>query len=189
MRGIFCIDPGESTGVAWGIVNASPKSTHTAIEAVRDRLFHGAATVVGEPMEQAHALYKIWTEFKFDCVARHCMDPSSVELVVEDFVLFPNATPGKNTTAPERVAWAFEGYRRGRYETYRKSKHYTEIIWQHPTTASRWKRDRKLMKEANAWIPGKDHERSAMAHMILRANTIMDNRAPARAHRAQVRSR
>jgi len=165
-------------------------SRHSAVEAVRDRIKHGTATVTGTEVDQIHALYKLWTDFKFDCVARGMMDPDTVELVIEDYVLFPGEKPGRSTTAPERIAWGFEGYRLGKYESYRRTKHYTPVFWQKSGAASRFKKDRALMTSANAWIPGRDHERSALAHMILRANIIMDNRPPpARGKRPPARQR
>ncbi|HKV43852.1 MAG TPA: hypothetical protein VJT32_04145 [bacterium] len=173
MRGILCIDPGGSTGVAWGIVDERAPS---AIEAVRDRLHSGSTTVTGEPRDQIHALYRLWTDFKLDCVNRRLLDKEWVDLVIEDYVLAPGVQkPGRDTTAPERIAWGFEGYRLGRFESYRKTKHYTEPVWQMPGAAKRFA-ERDILEQADCWIRGRDHERSAFAHMLLRTNVLMSNR-------------
>src|SRR5262245_56575712 len=155
MRAIFCIDPGESTGIAWGIVDEHAPS---ALEAVHDRLFAGSATIVGAPDDQIRPLYDLWAQFKREAVYNHFLAPERIDLVIEDFVLYPGEKPGRSTTAPERVAWGFEGYRRGRYDTYRKTKHYTEAIWQKSGAAHRFKQ-RAILTKADAWIVGKDHER------------------------------
>lgn len=180
MRGIFCVDPGESTGVAFGIVDTS---SYTALEAVANRLESGSETLTGSEAEQARALYHLWTKFKRKCVNVNLLDPDRVDLVIEDFVLFPGEKPGKSTTVPERVAWCLEGYRMAMADSWRRSlpKHYNEIIWQKSGAAHRFK-NQEILKKADAWVVGRDHERSAFSHMILRVNVLMDGKRPG-AHR------
>src|SRR5262245_33204084 len=177
MRGIFAIDPGESTGVAWGIVD---DRAPYALEAVKHRLEAGSTTLTNTTPVQIRELFKLWTATKRHWVSRCLLDPDWIDLVVEDFVLFPGEKPGRSTTAPERVAWGFEGYRMHALDSYRKSlpRHYTQIIWQKSGAASRFKK-RSILEQADAWIVGRDHERSAFAHMILRTNILLDH-APAR---------
>ena len=179
MRGIFAIDPGEQTGVAWGIVDDS--RTALAIESMGKRIYSGSETVKGSESEQIRELFHLWTTFKRRCVFTHLLEPDQVDLVIEDFVLYPGERPGKKTTAPERIAWGFEGYRMASYDDWRrKGKHYSPINWQLASSASRFFKDRKLMELANAWIVGREHERSALAHMILRLNVVLDGRKPLR---------
>jgi ribosomal protein S11 len=96
---------------------------------------------------------------------------------MEDFVLWPGEKPGKSTTVPERIAWGFEGYRMAMADSYRKSlpKHYNAIVWQKSGAAYRFKQ-RQLLTKADAWIVGREHERSAFSHMILRTNVLMDGK-------------
>lgn len=170
MIGIFAVDPGVHTGIAWAIVDERSK---TAAEAVANRINDGSYTLVGDPVYQARSLFKAWEEFKIRCVIGGRMEPDHVELIMEDFVLRGGQhAGGKDGTAPERIAWAFEGYRHGRFDTFRKTKHLTEVIWQQPSAASTYK-TRKRLENASAWIVGKEHERSAFSHMILRVVTIM----------------
>jgi|SRR5215472_6362250 len=181
MRAIFCIDPGQSTGVAWGIVNENHRGT--ALEAVAQRLESDSTTVTGEEREQIRELYRLWTYFKRRCVHVNQLEPEQIDLVIEDFVLFPGEKPGRDTTWPERVAWGFEGYRMAMYDRHRPHaspplRHITHARWQKSSAASRFFKDRKLMTEAGVWIRGKDHERSAFGHMILRTNILMDNVLP-----------
>lgn len=175
MRGLFCIDPGQSTGIAWGIVDDKTR-VKTAIETVRTRLHSGSTTITGTEPEQIRELYSFWTQFKKGCVQKYQLDPTWIDLVVEDFVLFPGEKPGKSTTVSERISWGFEGYRLACLDNYRKSwpKHYTPITWQKSGAASRFSK-RDILTKASAWVVGKDHERSAYAHMILRTNVLLDN--------------
>jgi hypothetical protein len=181
MRAIFTIDPGESTGVAWGIVN---ERAETALEAVRDRLFSGSMTVIGEEENQIRQLYRAWSKFKLEAVQRHQMEPDWVDLVVEDFVLFPGEKPGRATTAPERIAWGLVGYRLALADHYRHNgrslrRHISPVLWQKSGAAHRFA-NREILTKADAWIVGRDHERSAFAHMILRTNILMDMNVGAR---------
>jgi len=168
--------------VAWGIID--DKTRGKAYEAVAQRLHADSITIQGEEATQIRTLYHIWTDFKKFCVHTALLDPESVDLVVEDFVLFPGEKPGRATTTPERIAWGLEGYRMAQYDMYRDRgrslpKHYSPIIWQKSAAAHRFKSDRPLMELAGCWIRGKDHERSAFAHMILRTNILLDRQVPA----------
>ena len=187
MRAIFCVDPGESTGVAWAILD---ETARTAIEAVRNRIERDSRTLVGPERDQIRQLYHMWTTFKRKAVNVGLLDPEKVDLVVEDFVLYPGERPGRATTTPERIAWGFEGYRMAMSDSWRKSlpKHYNEIIWQKSGAAHTFSR-RTILEAADAWIVGKQHERSALAHMILRTNVLMDNRSSRLITRASARPR
>jgi hypothetical protein len=173
LRGIFAVDPGAQTGLAWGIVDDS--KTAIAIESMAKRIYHGSETLKGSEAEQIRRLFHFWTTFKRRCVFTHLLEPDQVDLVIEDFVLYPGEKPGKATTTPERIAWGFEGYRMASYDDWRRAgKHYSPIHWQKSAAASRFYKDRKLMELANAWFVGREHERSALGHMILRLNVILD---------------
>lgn len=173
MIGIFTCDPGGSSGLAWAVVD---ETKDTAVEAVAARLHGGSATVTGEPLEQAREIWTQWSIFKDNCVAVWLLKPEQVELVLEDFILYGGShAGGRDGTAPERMAYAFLGYRQGRFDTYRKERHLTPVTWQMSGAAARYKK-RTLLLKANAWTPGKagDHVNSAHAHMLLRVNKIMD---------------
>jgi len=151
-----------------------------AIPAVKARLRSGSITLTGSEAHQIRALYIRWTAFKRDCVQKGLLEPEWIDLVIEDFVLFPGERPGKVTTSPERIAWGFEGYRMAMLDSYHRKwrKHFTEITWQKAGAAHRFN-NQKILKQADAWVVGRQHERSAFAHLILRLNTVLDqNRRP-----------
>jgi hypothetical protein len=178
VRGIFAVDPGESTGIAWGIINEKKKNG-MSIEIVRERIRSSSNTITGTEAEQAKELYNKWVWFKRTCVNACMMDPEWIDLVVEDFVLFPGEKPGRSTTTPERISWCFEGYRMAMRDSYsrRLPKHYTPIMWQKSGAAKRYSKQ-DILKKADAWIVGRQHERSAFAHMILRTNVLLDRNIP-----------
>jgi hypothetical protein len=172
VKGLFCVDPGGHTGVAWAIVDE--RSTLYA-DAMKERLHGGSTTIEGAERDQIRALYQKWIWFKRLCVQRCCMEPDWIELVFEDFVLRGGQhAGGRDGTAPERIAWGFEGYRMARADSWRKGpKHYAPIVWQSPSAASRFKK-RSILENCGAWVIGREHERSAHSHMILRVNKLLD---------------
>lgn len=164
--------------MAWATLD---ETAYRALDAVANRINSDSRTLVGPERDQIRQLYHMWTKFKREAVQIGRMEPDQIDLVIEDFVLFPGEKPGKSTTTPERIAWGMEGYRMAMSDSYRRSlpKHYNEIIWQKAGAAHRFK-SQEILKQANAWVVGKQHERSAFSHMILRTNVLMDNRRPSR---------
>lgn len=166
MRGIFAIDPGISTGAAWAIFNNEAPLAKDAFKAMKNS---GSTTIKGDELSQAIALFDLWQGFKQICV-RQFMEPSWVDLVVEDFILLPGAhAGGKDGIAPARVAWAFEGYRQGRADRWRTQKHHTTAIWQ-PPSAMKYEAQ---LKEWGVWVRGRQHERSAWCHVGMRLMKVM----------------
>lgn len=172
MIGLFCVDPGGHTGVAWAIVDERAKTT---TEAMCARLSRGGATIEGPEAKQIRELFNLWSSFKRLCVDKSRLEPDWIELIFEDFVLRPGQhAGGRDGTAPERITWGFEGYRMAKADSWRKSpRHYTPIIFQQPNQASRFK-IRSRLESCESWIVGREHERSAHSHMILRVNKLLD---------------
>lgn len=167
MRGIFAIDPGGSTGVAWGIFN---ERESTAGVAVLNRLHSGSATTTGSEEDQAIALFDLWQEFKRRCVHVGRLEPEWVDLVIEDFILRPGQhAGGKTGIMSARVGWAFQGYRLGRANKFERDKHISKAIWQPPSAV----RHEQRLKKMDAWIRGREHERSAFCHVYERLLRLM----------------
>ena len=178
--GIFSMDPGGSTGLAWAVV---APDLRLAADAMKNRMKAGSTTITGEPMEQAKPIWKLWEEFKRECVVKGLLPPENVHIVSEEFVLSPmGAASGRNATMPERVMWAFEGYRTGRHDTYRKTKHFSPLVLQRSGAANRYN-SQKMLKPVDAWIRGREHERSALAHMYLYTTVLVTQATANRALR------
>jgi hypothetical protein len=166
MKGILAIDPGNSTGVAWGIFD---ETAQTVADAMRQRLDSASTTVSGDELTQAQEIFRLWALFKERCVNYRLLDPSNVELVIEEFNLIPGLhAGGADGISPARIGWAFEGYRLGRANKYHRKKHVSKAIWQ-PASAMRYK---KQLRSWDAWVRGKDHERSAYCHIGARLMTL-----------------
>lgn len=167
MKAIFAVDPGKHTGVAWAIVD---ETADTVADALPKKKFSGSATVEGSEMEQARELFDLWEQFKVGAVRKHKIDPDDVELVIEAFTLIPgHHAGGKEGISPARIGWAFEAYRQGRGDKYRKRKHVTEAVWQEPGAM----RNKKHLKKWDCWVVGREHERSAFCHLGERLRHLM----------------
>lgn len=167
MRGIFAIDPGKQTGVAWGIFE---ETADTVADAMRTSVYVESTTVEGTELEQARILFELWQHFKTTCVQNFKLKPEQVDLVIEDFSLIPGAhAGGKEGIAPARIGWAFEGFRQGRASKYRSSKHVSDAIWQLPGAT----RNRRHLKNWGVWVVGKEHERAAFCHVGERLRKLM----------------
>ena len=176
MKALFCVDPGGQTGIASGIVD---ETKSRAIDAVRNRIHGLSATITGPEEEQIRELYRQWLLFKQKAVNVCLLDPVDVELVVEDFVLRGGQTSGGRAgTSPERIAWGLLGYRMGRHDQWRATHrlaHFSPVIWQQPGQAARYW-NKSILQDADAWVKGRPHERSAYGHMIFRVNALMNRR-------------
>jgi hypothetical protein len=171
--GILSIDPGVSTGIAWAIVDTDAK---LAADVMRERELHGSATITGTPMEQALLLWNYWVGFKEDTD----LPTERVHLVSEEFVLSPmSSASGRDATMPERVMWAFEGYRRGKT---RRGVYVQPLVLQRSGAASRYN-SQDMLKPVGAWVKGREHERSALAHMYLYTSVLITQATANRALR------
>ena len=167
MKGIFAVDPGKKSGVAWAIVDERSETVATALQ---NKKHSGSCTVEGTEMEQALELFNFWQQFKTGCVVKHHLDPDDIVLVIEDFSLLPGAhSGGKEGVSPARIGWAFEGYRQGRGDKFRKAKHVTEAVWQLPGAM----RNKKHLKNWDCWVVGREHERAAFCHLGERLRKLM----------------
>lgn len=177
MRAIFALDPGGSSGLAWGVFDTSPDLT--VAEAMRSRLHADSTTVVGDEYEQIKLIATFWMTFYRECVYERLLDPQAVEFVCEDFVQRPGPTPGgKEGQSPIRIMWGVEGYRMGRADEFKGRKinskariHAPRMILQLPSDSSAYGTKQRL-KDWNCWVVGREHERSAWKHVALRVARI-----------------
>lgn len=164
--GVFAMDPGGSTGLAWGVYDWKAKPH----EAVAHRMVAGSTTVVGDEYQQIAEIVKTWRVFFKECVKRG-LPPENVFFVAEDWVPWGGGGAGKEGSMPERVLWGVIGYRMGQVAEYKRT-HKTTPMMAPPITLqlagqANTKSSGKELRTADAWIVGKEHERSAWKHTIL----------------------
>jgi hypothetical protein len=163
--GIFAVDPGGHTGIAWGIFDQRQPLVK---DAMLDRQASDSETIAGDEAEQLAQLVEIWDVFNDKCAKLKI----PVDLVIEDFSLLPKAhKPGKEGISPVRYAWVFVGYLWGREQT-----NTPEVHWQLPGVGLRYN-TRQMLVNWDCWVKGRDHERAAYAHIGARLMRIYALRA------------
>src|SRR5215831_8075482 len=167
--GIFGCDPGGSTGCAWGIFN--PLANGGAAESLRDKQHAGSTTVTGDARAQIRAIVKLWHVFYNDCVRVRCLPPTHVWFVMEDFIYKPGTVYGGDSSEiSTAIIWGVEGYRMGQRDEWDKLKrgnkeiHIPDMILQTAGEAKSYATNER-MKEFGVWVRGREHERSAWAHV------------------------
>jgi hypothetical protein len=171
MRGIFAVDPGGSTGVAWGIFNARASSLD---EALRNVVYPGSVTVTGRIRQQVREVASLWRAFLAACVNDGLLPPENVEYISEDFV--PGNNAKKETISPLIISWCIEGYRMGRADQWLEAGRGRQVyapatIWQMPGDGAGISNN--ILREAGFWVRGKDHEQSARRHVAFRVSSIL----------------
>lgn len=155
--GIFAVDPGGSTGVAWGVFNLRQPLVK---DAMRYRKDSDSATITGTEQQQIPLIADMWYNFN-EREGRN-------ELVIEDFVLRPGIhKPGKEGISPVRYGWGLAGYLWGLNDEIGNPK----IVWQSPSKGMRYN-ERQMLENWHAWIVGREHERAAFAHVGARLMDI-----------------
>lgn len=141
-------------------------------------MFAGSETLVGDEYTQIKEIAKLWRTFLNQCVTVGRMDPSQVEFVCEDFVPNLRGITGKEITSPERICWGVEGYRMGRADQFmlgrsiNKAVYCPRMILQMPSQAKTFATNKRL-REWGVWVVGREHERSAWAHLIYRLAILL----------------
>jgi hypothetical protein len=165
------MDPGGSTGLAWGVFDEA-SSIH---DAIANGLGKGSATVTGDEYQQIAAIAKFWMAFYRHCVRDRLLEPNQVEFVSEDFIERTDLK-GKTHQSPIRILWGVEGYRLGRAAEFagRQRSSYRvfapRVILQHPSLGAGVGSQR--LREYGCWVRGKQHERSAWSHIIVRLGVL-----------------
>lgn len=155
-RGIFSIDPGGSTGVAWGVFNLEEKLVK---DAMRNRRVSGSQTITGNEEIQLAQLVTLWDDFVYKCDRLDI----AYDLVIEDFSLLPKShKPGKEGISPVRYAWYFVGFIHGRDMPIAQ-----DVCWQLPGVGLRYN-TKQMLDNWGCWVKGREHERAAWAHVGAR---------------------
>lgn len=169
-RGIFFFDPGVSTGMAWGVFDLK---SETVIDAMKNRINSGSNTFttsghsLQDAVAQAQMIFKHYSHFKRECIWQGLMDPDWIICGAENFILRPGMhTPGLEGIFPAYILGAFDGYRHGLYEKHRPraARHLSPLVLQ-PAAMGMKFCNQKHLRSWDAWIVGRQHERSAFAHI------------------------
>jgi hypothetical protein len=162
---LFVIDPGQTTGLAWGRF----KEDGSVADRLKSRERFGTATVTGSDMAQIRTIFRRWTTFQRE--AYH--DGLDHELIIEDFILTRLRSSERSGLSPVRITAALDGYRHGMADAYEAGgfgpSRVRTPIYQQPSDAFSFATDARL-RNWGLWIPGaaREHEREALAHLCLR---------------------
>lgn len=158
--GIFALDPGLSSAMAWGIV----RDEGTVKQRV-DRVTPLLSTTIKEInwVSQARQIFRLFSEFEFLCIGRGV----PAYFVCEDFILNRFKSSDRTGLYPVWVGAAVVGYRTAladchELEGYGRAKE-AETIWQLPSQAKTFATDDRL-RDFGLWVKGREHERDAMRH-------------------------
>lgn len=129
----------------------------------------GSTTVTGDVRHQIVEITSIWSSFYTHCVHTALLPPENVWYVCENFVLKPGETAGgDDSTVPLSLIWGVEGYRMGRQDEWKRHKrgvaHMPPVVLQMAGQAKSYATNPR-MKEWGIWVVGREHERSAWAHI------------------------
>lgn len=169
----MAMDPGGTTGVAWGIFDLSDTIAH----ALRTKRRAGSESFKGDPVDQIHPLAKLWGEFRNLCHFTYGIPVDQIDLVIEDWIVRPKVVlTGHTPVLPVMISWGVIGYRMGardEYENnYRGPTAPLEVIWQQPGPAMNLGTSARL-KSWDCWPVGRPHEREAWCHVALRIATLL----------------
>jgi hypothetical protein len=186
MRAIFAVDGGNATGLAWGVFDDTCDSVAEALASRRSygstttnrKITRGGKRVYEDEFLEDHlqieAIYTMFTVFKRECYKQD-IPLDNIDLVLEDFILLPGAhAGGKDGVASVRITWGIVGYQMGianEFSRRHKQYHITPVTWQQPGQMGRIQDD--YLRRNGIWVPGRDHENTAIKHIVVRLNTVM----------------
>jgi hypothetical protein len=167
--GIFSVDPGGHSGVAWGIFDTSPKTIAGALATKRA---DGSETYEGDWHKQVAEISEQWRTFLKTCVHEEGLSPEQVEFVCENFIQIPGLTAGgTDSTLPLLIIGGIYGYRLGALAEWERNENgpaaAPSMILQLAGQASTFATGQRL-REWGLWVRGREHERSAWKHVALR---------------------
>jgi hypothetical protein len=175
---IFSCDPGGHTGLAWGLY--PPYKSRSFEDCLAAGIHTGSTTIGGSAREQIPAIVGQWQEFYHNAVEVALLPPTRVYLVMEDYVYRQDVRySGEDSKISISVIWGVEGYRMGQRDEWLKSNRkpgprskangvqvfMPPMILQTATEAKTYATNAR-MREWGVWIKGRDHEQSAMAHLV-----------------------
>lgn len=158
--GAFVLDPGGSSGLAWGRV----RDEGSIAERLAAMNWRGSETVTGPDwLKQAEEISRRWATFRAEC---HLAGLPAY-FVCEDFILTKFKSSDRSGLYPVWIAAAVMGYRTGLARAYEEGGFGRaapiEMTWQSPSQAKTYATDERL-RSWGLWIKGREHERDAWRH-------------------------
>jgi hypothetical protein len=159
---LFVIDPGASTGLAWGRF----WEEGTIRDRVESRSHFGTDTISGYDMAQVRELWRRWHAFRQECKTAGL----PCELVIEDFLLTRLKSSDREGLSPVRITAMLAGYRAGLADGYESAGFGPAevLIPQLQQPGDAMAVTNKRLKEYGIHVPGKEHENDALRHLCLR---------------------
>lgn len=171
--GLFSVDPGGASGLAWGIFDPYAKTFQKVLDSQEES---GSDTTTGEWYDQIPEIGWRWRQFFEMCVFEAGLPVDRVELVMEDFIMIPGShVGGIDDTLSARIIGGLVGYRMGALGEWERwgggPVAMSNLVLQGANQASTFATGTRL-KEWGIWVKGREHERSAWKHIALRLNKI-----------------
>lgn len=172
---IFAVDPGITTGLAYGIVDRFPGATASDLIAE-----YGNDVTVEEVYEkdEVKAGIEICTLFlakRAEMMATTRPRCAGVHLVIEDFQIRPGGMPSskRSTLAPVRVTAAIEAMLLMKRIPMKDG--YTRLSFQQPSSSMKYATNARIKKEWEIWQPtvGKEHGRDALRHWCAKVASMI----------------
>lgn len=182
--GAFCLDPGGSSGLAWGRVRdeGTVAERLAAIPELRTETLRDP-----DWMAQARIISRLWSSFRGDCYRAGL----PAYFVCEDFILTHLGSSDRTGLYPVWIAAAVVGYRNGLADGYESGGFGpaapVETFWQQPSAAKGYATDARL-KRWGLWIKAQPHERDACRHLAYFVANQKSQRLRLSRARARVRA-
>ena len=160
--GIFAVDPGGATGLAWAIVNPKLSSIDNCL---LKRTHFGSITIEGDARKQFKEIAQLWEGFSRACLNLG-VESKYIFPVCEDFVYAPGVNyEGDSARISTQIIWGFEGFRHGRAFGGRGLAAKVPAMYLQTASQAKGYVTNARLKEWGLWVVGRDHERSANQHL------------------------
>lgn len=181
---IMAVDPGGTSGVAFGLLNAKRNVDGTLRGLLKRAVKRKAIWTTeakGEAWEQAWYLGNAWAAFHFRCVVELGIDAPDVHLVLERFQLrnlHADLAPVSVTHALMALLYKMP-YSHVGDATAMNPSNVDEGFWplgevefQEPSVAKRYATNQRL-RDWGVWVVGSEHKRDATRHLCVKASELL----------------
>ena len=173
--GLFCVDPGRTTGIAKVLVNCSQPTVASTVRRAQRKGLLETHELKGEWYEQAWDIFTQFSDWQFNLSIERAVIPGpNVKLVLEGFTireLGADITPLKIQTGIKQVMRAaMEGKRPPKIS--KTNVEYDRTVIVQGPSEQQFCSD-EMLKDWGLWRKS-PHERSALKHMAKRIDRILE---------------